>query len=83
MSIELQSAFEKDMAVIGNDGKVDYVDNQDIVDTSAETKDAEAESQKDANIAEAKAEANAIAEAEYNNQQEAIAQQELDLSNGF
>lgn len=68
MSIELQSAFEKDMGVIRDDGKVDYVDNEDTIDTSANTTEAEAE---------------------YNNQQkemaeqEAIAQQELDLSYGF
>lgn len=87
MSIELQSAFEKDMGVIRDDGKVDYVDNENTIDTSTNTKDTETETQKqaeiDASIAEAEAEANAIAEAEYNSQQEAIAQQELDLSNGF
>lgn len=87
MSIELQSAFEKDMGVIRDDGKVDYVDNEDTIDTSTNIKDTETETQKqaeiDASIAEAEAEANAIAEAEYNSQQEAIAQQELDLSNGF
>lgn len=85
MSIELQSAFEKDMGVIRDDGKVDYVDNEDTIDTSVNIKDTETETQKqaeiDASIAEA--EANAIAEAEYNSQQEAIAQQELDLANGF
>lgn len=88
MSIELQSAFEKDMGVIRDDGKVDYVDNEDTIDTSTNTKNTETETQKqaeiDASIAEAEAEANAIAEAEYNNsQQEAMAQQVLDLSNGF
>lgn len=78
MSIELQSAFEKDMGVIRDDGKVDYVDNQDIIDTSPEIK-----SQKEAEI-----DAN-IAEAEYNNQrmqmaeQEQMAQHELDLADGF
>ena len=87
MSIELQSAFEKDMGVIRDDGKVDYVDNEDTIGTSTNTEDTETETQKqaeiDASISEAEAEANAIAEAEYNSQQEAIAQQELDLSNGF
>ena len=87
MSIELQSAFEKDMGVIRDDGKVDYVDNEDTIDTSTNTKDTETETQKqaeiDASIAEAEAEANAIAEAEYNSQQEAIAQQVVDLSDGF
>ena len=87
MSIELQSAFEKDMGVIRDDGKVDYIDNEDTINTTANTEDTETETQKqaeiDASIAEAEAEANAIAEAEYNSQQEAIAQQELDLSNGF
>ena len=86
MSIELQSAFEKDMGVIRDDGKVDYVDNEDTIGTSTNTEDTETETKKqaeiDASIAEAEAEANAIAEAEYS-QQEAIAQQELDLSNGF
>lgn len=83
MSIELQSAFEKDMGVIRDDGKVDYVDNEDTIDTSANIKNTETETKKQAEIDANIAEANAIAEAEYNSQQEAIAQQELDLSNGF
>ncbi len=91
MSIELQNAFEKDMGVIKDDGKVDYVDNEDTINTSVNIKDTEAESQKqaeiDADIAEA--EAGLIAEAEYNNQQmqmaeqEQMAQQDLDLADGF
>jgi len=32
MSVEMQDAFDKDMASINTDGKVDYVDNQpDVV----------------------------------------------------
>ena len=42
MSIDLQSAIEKDMAVIHDDNTVDYVDNNVIDDDSAEVIDTEA-----------------------------------------
>lgn len=42
MSIDLQSAIEKDMAVIHDDNTVDYVDNNVIDDDSAEVIDMEA-----------------------------------------
>lgn len=44
MSIEMQEAFERDMAVISDDGKYEYVDNQpdnEIIEQAEPTADAE------------------------------------------
>ncbi len=39
MSVELQKAFEGDMGVIGNNGEVDYIDNQVEEEAIIEQKD--------------------------------------------
>lgn len=39
MSVEMQKAFEGDMGVIGNNGEVDYIDNQIQEETIIEQKD--------------------------------------------
>jgi recombination protein RecT len=38
MSVDMQTALEKDQAVIGEDGKVDYVDNR-VIDNAVVIKD--------------------------------------------
>jgi hypothetical protein len=39
MSIELQKAFESDMAALNEDGRPDYVDNSDVIEGSAGAKE--------------------------------------------
>lgn len=39
MSVEMQKAFEGDMGVIGNNGEVDYIDNQNQEEIIIEQKD--------------------------------------------
>lgn len=43
MSVELQKAFESDMGVIGNNGEVDYIDNQVEEETIIEQNDTKIE----------------------------------------
>ncbi|SMC38282.1 recombinase RecT [Papillibacter cinnamivorans] len=40
MSIEMQSAMEKDMGVVADDGSVQYVDNQDVIEAPPAAADA-------------------------------------------